>query len=80
MRKKTRCEPHIDYNPITDNLKYAALCYLNLPDECSGGTGFYRHRETNIHKFDRYVFDYYSDLLEMPFCYFSLFIVIYALS
>jgi hypothetical protein len=30
--------PHIDY---PDARAYAALVYLNTPDECAGGTGFY---------------------------------------
>ena len=34
--------------PHTDSGWLAGLVYLNLPDQCSGGTAIYRHRETGL--------------------------------
>src|ERR1700692_1781494 len=28
--------------------RYAAIVYLNEPEQCEGGTAFYRHRETGL--------------------------------
>lgn len=33
---------HVD-GPI-----YAGVCYLNLPEQCSGGVSFYRHKKTGL--------------------------------
>ncbi|MFO0725919.1 MAG: DUF6445 family protein [Myxococcota bacterium] len=46
---KLRHYPH----PHVDNVGEGVAClagmvYLNLPEQCRGGTGFYRHRETGI--------------------------------
>lgn len=27
---------------------YAGVCYLNLPDQCSGGISFFRHKQTEL--------------------------------
>ena len=35
--------PHVD-----DFCDYAGLVYLNPPDQCSGGTSFWRHRPTGL--------------------------------
>lgn len=35
-----QCRPHAD--PV----KIAGVVFLNLPDQCAGGTAFYRHRAT----------------------------------
>jgi len=39
-----RCDIHVDSDAGNDS--YAAVLYLSLPEHCSGGTGFWRHRET----------------------------------
>jgi hypothetical protein len=39
-----RCDIHVDSDAGNDI--YAAVLYLSLPEHCSGGTGFWRHRET----------------------------------
>lgn len=44
--------PHID-NPSGDN--FASTIYLNTPEECSGGTGFYDYDE------------YYTGMVDMKF-------------
>ena len=41
--------PHQDSVDLTMKIKqFAAVIYLNTDDECRGGTGFYKHKETNI--------------------------------
>ena len=37
-----QCMPHVD------GAKAAGLIYLNLPDQCSGGTAFFRHRASGL--------------------------------
>lgn len=39
-----RCDIHIDNESRNDI--FAAILYLSLPEHCSGGTGFWRHRQT----------------------------------
>jgi len=39
-----RCDIHVDSEVRNDI--YAAVLYLSLPEHCSGGTSFWRHRET----------------------------------
>lgn len=34
--------------PHWDSVPFAAVAYLNTPDEVKGGTGFYRHRKTGL--------------------------------
>lgn len=29
---------------------YAGVCYLNLPDQCSGGTTFFKHKRTGLER------------------------------
>ncbi len=43
--------PHSD---ITEQVRrsYTCILYLNSPDECSGGTGFFRYKPTNSLTFD----------------------------
>jgi hypothetical protein len=36
-------QPHYD-----DFCDYAGILYLNLPEQCSGGTSFWRHRRTGL--------------------------------
>jgi Family of unknown function (DUF6445) len=31
-----------------DGPVYAGVCFLNLPEQCSGGTTFFRHKETGL--------------------------------
>ena len=49
---KDYIEPHIDYPEEEDNedTGWAGLIYLNLDEECNGGTGFYDegHRLTHL--------------------------------
>ena len=49
---KDHIEPHIDYPEEEDNedTGWAGLIYLNLDEECNGGTGFYdeEHRLTHL--------------------------------
>jgi hypothetical protein len=40
--------PHVDHGVSDQALCLAALVYLNLPEQCRGGTAFYRHRETGL--------------------------------
>ena len=39
----TCVKPHFDLGA-----DFAAVLYLNLPDECAGGTGFYRHKSSSL--------------------------------
>ena len=34
--------------PHIDTVMLAGVVYLNLPEQCRGGTAFYRHRATGI--------------------------------
>jgi hypothetical protein len=36
----------IHYDPY----RWTGVLYLNLPEQCRGGTGFYRHRKTGLTK------------------------------
>jgi hypothetical protein len=45
-RFRTPRTPHADTN--IPGSWIAAIVYLNLPSQCRGGTGFYRHRETGL--------------------------------
>lgn len=47
QRANTQAHPHCDGPAI------AALVYLNLDEECSGGTAFYRHRRLQIEQLPR---------------------------
>ena len=41
--------PHVDtHRGHSVNFNVAMVGYLNKPEECSGGTGFYRHKGTGI--------------------------------
>ena len=37
---KRQCTPHID----TNEHKYAGVLYLNTPEECNGGTSFWKNK------------------------------------
>jgi hypothetical protein len=43
--------PHVDMFGRKNPHKFAAVIYLNLPDSCRGGTGFYQHKASGIIKF-----------------------------
>lgn len=43
--------PHVDMFRLKNRWKYAATLFLNLPQQCAGGTAFYRHIESGIVKF-----------------------------
>jgi len=38
----SHCRPHVD------PLCLSGIIYLNLPEDCQGGTGFYMHKETQV--------------------------------
>jgi len=40
-----------DTVPHHDEYLFAAQVYLNAPEQCRGGTGFYRHRATGLERF-----------------------------
>lgn len=42
--------------PHADHCILSAIVYLNPPEECGGGTAFYRHRETGIESLPRHPF------------------------
>lgn len=42
--------------PHADQCIIAAVVYLNLPEECAGGTAFYRHKETGLESLPRHPF------------------------
>lgn len=42
--------------PHCDQCILAAVVYLNTPEECSGGTAFYRHRKTGLESLPRHPF------------------------
>jgi hypothetical protein len=41
-------DPIRDTDIHVDGPCYAGVCYLNLPEQCSGGTSFFRHRATGL--------------------------------
>ena len=44
--------PHVDYRFKKGIVTIPAMVYLNTPEQCSGGTAFYRHVKTGIYKID----------------------------
>jgi hypothetical protein len=40
--------PHVDHGVSDQAACLGGLVYLNLPEQCRGGTAFYRHRETGL--------------------------------
>lgn len=42
--------------PHADKCVLAAVLYLNTPEECRGGTSFYRHKETGLESLPRHPF------------------------
>jgi len=42
--------PHVDYRFRKGLVTVPALIYLNKPQQCVGGTAFYKHIETNLFK------------------------------
>jgi hypothetical protein len=48
-KKDAELEPRQSRNPHADGHSHlAGLVYLNLPEQCHGGTSFYRHRKTGL--------------------------------
>jgi hypothetical protein len=48
-KKDAELAPHQSQSPHADShSSLAGLVYLNLPDQCRGGTSFYRHRQTGL--------------------------------
>ena len=41
--------PHVDYRFQRGIVTIPALVYLNLPDQCYGGTAFYKDSQTGLH-------------------------------
>lgn len=47
--RMTRGSDPVLYTDIhRDGPIYAGVCYLNLPNQCSGGTSFFRHKRTGL--------------------------------
>lgn len=47
--RMTRGSDTVVYTDIhRDGPIYAGICFLNTPEQCSGGTSFYRHKRTGL--------------------------------
>ncbi len=44
--QETKENPGKAIDPHVDHCLFAAVAFLNIPEECRGGTAIYRHRET----------------------------------
>lgn len=49
--------------PHFDGSCFGGLVYLNPPDQCKGGTGFYRHRATGLCRYPEKISDVPRDLI-----------------
>lgn len=57
--------PHVDYRFRKGLVTVPALIYLNEPQQCVGGTAFYKHIETNLYKI-RSVQDFHHIYKNLP--------------